>query len=124
MDGFAPTSWGSLETRDAFSTPAAPLASPLPGSAGRGWRERFHVALAQHERLTPEVMLQALLERLPEDPVGVFKAITATLPRELDVTTQPQLQHLMVLKFVAQAKQRGIDLDVLLSPEALPEWLS
>lgn len=122
MDGFAPTPLGSLETPGELRSPLA--SSPLPGSAGRGWRERFHVALAQHERLTPEVMLQALLERLPEDPVGVFKAITATLPRELDVTTQPQLQHLMVLKFVAQAKQRGIDLDVLLEPEALPEWLS
>lgn len=116
MDGFAPAPRPLSGVVEAFS--------PLPGSAGRGWRERFHVALAQHERLTPEVMLQALLERLREDPVGVFKAITATLPRELDVTTQPQLQHLMVLKFVAQAKARGVDLDVLLEPEALPEWLA
>lgn len=124
MDGFAPALRPLSGVVEAPALGYDRGSSPLPGSAGRGWRERFHVALAQHERLTPEVMLQALLERLPEDPVGVFKAITATLPRELDVTTQPQLQHLMVLKFVAQAKQRGIDLDVLLEPEALPEWLS
>ena len=112
MDGFSPPSPTSM------GSPA------LPGSAGRGWRERFHVALSEHEALTPEAMLEALLTRLPEDPVGVFKAITATLPRELDVTTQPQLQHLFLLRMVAQAKDRGIDLDLLLSThEAVPEWL-
>jgi len=106
--------------------PAVPMAPTLPGSAGRGWRERFHTALAKHGRLTPDAMLEALLEKLPDDPIGVFKAITATLPREVDVTTQPQLQHLTLLRIVAQAKDRGIDLDALLldTQEIVPSWLS
>ena len=90
-----------------------------PGSAGRAWRERLHAALEKHTALTPEAMLDSLLTQLPNDPVGVFKAIVATLPKELDVQTQPQQQHLTMLRIVAQAKVRGIDLDALLEP-ALP----
>jgi hypothetical protein len=95
--------------------PDAPSVSgPQPGTAGRAWRERLHVALEKHEGLTPEAILNRLLDQLPEDPVGVFKAITATLPKELDVQTAPQQMHLTMLRVVAQAKARGIDLGALL----------
>lgn len=106
-----------------------PLLPPTPTvSAGRNWRERFHTALNEHEALSPEAMLDALLLKLPEDPVAVFKAITATLPKEVDVSTQPQLHHLFLLRIVNQATARGIDLSALLEgpvveAETVPSWL-
>jgi hypothetical protein len=100
---------------------AAPSVSgPQPGTAGRAWRERLHVALEKHAGLTPEAILNRLLDQLPEDPVGVFKAITATLPKELDVQTAPQQMHLTMLRVVAQAKARGIDLGALLEEAPVP----
>lgn len=95
------------------------LVAPQPGTAGRVWRERLHAALEKHEGLTPEVILDRLLSQLPDDPIGVFKAITATLPKELDVQTAPQQMHLTMLRVVAQAKARGIDLGALLEDAPL-----
>ena len=96
-----------------------PATGPQPGTAGRVWRERLHAALEKHEGLTPEVILDRLLSQLPDDPIGVFKAITATLPKELDVQTAPQQMHLTMLRVVAQAKARGIDLGALLEEAPL-----
>jgi len=95
-------------------------ASASPGTAGRAWRERLHSALNNHPQLTPEAMLDNLLAQLPNDPVGVFKAIVATLPKELDVQTAPQQMHLTMLRIVSQAKARGIDLDALLEAAPVP----
>ena len=110
-------------------TEATPVPLPIqPQSAGRAWRDRFHTALAEHDRLAPNAMLDALATKIEDDPIGVFKAITATLPKELDVSTQPQVHHLHLLRIVALAQDRGIDLGALLEPpEAAaeePEWLS
>jgi len=101
-------------TAAVSSTPGGALASP--GSAGRAWRERLHVALERHRQLTPEALLDKLLEVLPTDPVGVFKLIISSLPKEIDITTQPQQMHLTMVRLVAQAKARGINLDELLDP--------
>ena len=87
-----------------------------PGSAGRAWRERLHAALEKHRGLTPEAILDRLLEQLPVDPVGVFKALTNTLPKELDLRTEPQQQHLAMLRLISDAKARNIDLSALLEP--------
>jgi hypothetical protein len=97
----------------------------LPQSAGRDWRERFHAALGADDRLSPTAIIEALLTRLPEDPIGVFKAITATLPKELDVASQPQQHHLFLLRIVNQAHAQGVDLSALLTAtDTTPEWLS
>ena len=94
----------------------APVADSGPGTAGRAWRERLHAALEKHQGLTPEAILDRLLEQLPTDPINVFKAITATLPKELDLRTEPQQQHLAMLRLIADAKARNIDLSALLEP--------
>lgn len=83
--------------------------------------------------MDPEAVLDALAERLRDDPVGVFKAIAATLPKEVDIRTEPQTHHLILLRLVGQAQERGIDLHALLEPptiegaslteDGLPEWL-
>ena len=64
-----------------------------PGSAGRAWRERLHAALEKHRGLTPEAILDRLLEQLPTDPINVFKAITATLPRPLFGGPEPEFRY-------------------------------
>jgi hypothetical protein len=69
--------------------------------------------------LTPEAILDRLLEQLPVDPVGVFKALTNTLPKELDLRTEPQQQHLAMLRLISDAKARNIDLSALLEPPTL-----
>jgi hypothetical protein len=114
----------SLSNRDALASLDQPL---LPQSAGRNWRERFHVALNEHAQLTPEVMLDALIAKLPEDPLGVFKAIVSTLPKELDIASQPQQHHLFLLRIVNQAHAQGVDLSALLTDSLTtepPTWLS
>ena len=89
--------------------------SPLP-TKGRAYRERLHAALIDHPRLAPEALLDALAEKVEDDPIGVLRAISATLPKEAELATMPQQNHLHLVRIVGAAQERGIDLQKLLEP--------
>lgn len=101
---------------------------PRARSAGHEWRERFHAVLDTHG-LDPASVADALLTALPTDPVGVFRAIAATLPKEVDVRSETQTNHLVLMQLVGRAQEKGLDLSSLLSIDVQtdvdtePEWL-
>ena len=106
------------------------LPSSTPPSAGKAWRDRLHTALDSHAALSPERMLDALAEQLAEDPIGVFRALSATLPKEVSIESRGQQHHLFLLKVVAEAHQQNLDLTAVadkmldVSSETIdPEWL-
>jgi hypothetical protein len=89
---------------------------PAPQTQGRAYRERLHAALLDHPRLSPEALLDALAGAVEDDPVGVLRAISATLPKEAEIATAPQQNHLHLVRIVGAAQERGIDLGRLLEP--------
>jgi hypothetical protein len=76
----------------------------------------LHAALLDHPRLSPEALLDALAGAVEDDPVGVLRAISATLPKEAEIATAPQQNHLHLVRIVGAAQERGIDLGRLLEP--------